>query len=229
MAGVDVDTRYPCRRGRFWTSSKGKPGKARTPGSCAVMESMTGSGKAEDRGALFLDRPIGEWLKPWRRELKTSGMPKSRPERPKSLERPFLPCRHPSRRITKNWLWMLEPEKASDAQKKAWRSAPRSSFEEMARRASQDDFHARRLENRAEEISGTSCAAVRPRERFSADELPPCSARSRARKAGPVAGGHHQGSPRQSGAKIPVSRDGKPRGFQDPPQPGLGRPEPRRP
>ena len=44
----------------------------------------------------------------------------------------------------RDWLWMLEPRKASPAQKRAWRSADRYSFAEMAALADQEAFHARR-------------------------------------------------------------------------------------
>jgi fucokinase len=45
---------------------------------------------------------------------------------------------------SRGWLWMLEPRKATSAQKRAWREADRYSFAEMAARADQEAFHARR-------------------------------------------------------------------------------------
>jgi hypothetical protein len=44
----------------------------------------------------------------------------------------------------RNWLWMLEPGKATDAQKRRWRRADRYSFAEMAVLADQKAFYARR-------------------------------------------------------------------------------------
>jgi len=71
----------------------------------------------------------------------------------------------------KQWLWMLEPEKASAAQKKAWKAADRYSFDDMARLASHEDFHKRRRENRAEDIRANSARLFSPRSGFSAAEL----------------------------------------------------------
>jgi fucokinase len=44
----------------------------------------------------------------------------------------------------RGWLWMLDPRKATSAQRRAWREADRYSFAEMAARADQEAFHARR-------------------------------------------------------------------------------------
>jgi fucokinase len=44
----------------------------------------------------------------------------------------------------RHWLWMLEPRKATPAQRRAWREADRYSFAEMAALADQKAFHARR-------------------------------------------------------------------------------------
>jgi hypothetical protein len=44
----------------------------------------------------------------------------------------------------RDWLWMLEPRKASAARKRAWREADRYRFAEMAALADHEAFHARR-------------------------------------------------------------------------------------
>jgi len=66
---------------------------------------------------------------------------------------------------------MLEPDKASAEDKERWRSADRYSFEEMSRRAELEDFHTRRLENRAEEILRNSRRLFGLESRFSAVDL----------------------------------------------------------
>jgi len=73
--------------------------------------------------------------------------------------------------LLKEWLWMLEPEKGSAAQKKAWKAADRYSFCEMARLASHEAFHKRRRENRAEDIRANAARLFSPRSGFSAPEL----------------------------------------------------------
>jgi galactokinase/mevalonate kinase-like predicted kinase len=170
VAGVDVDTPVSLPPGTVLDILKGKARKGKDALFVRCYGIDDGIRQTEDRGALFLNRPIGEWLKLMEARAEDVWPAEIGPKDRKIWNGRFFPV------VTRpgdyeKWLWMLEPEKASDAQKKAWRSAPRSSFEETARRASLDDFHARRLENRAEEISGNVPRLFDPRSKFSADEL----------------------------------------------------------
>ena len=69
------------------------------------------------------------------------------------------------------WLWMADPSTASPAEKRAWRAADRYSFEEMARLASQEAFHRRRLEARAADVRRAFTRLLRADSDFSAAEL----------------------------------------------------------
>jgi len=71
----------------------------------------------------------------------------------------------------REWLWMLSPEKATPEMKAKWRKAERYSFAEMLQLASQEDFHRRRLENRAEEMRRSLRRLFRRGSGFSASEL----------------------------------------------------------
>ncbi len=71
----------------------------------------------------------------------------------------------------RDWLWMLEPERASPRQKTDWRAADRYSFAEIAGLASQEEFHGRRFEIRSEELLGNLRQVFRPGSGFSAAEL----------------------------------------------------------
>jgi len=48
------------------------------------------------------------------------------------------------------WLWLFDPAEASEAQKKAWLSAPRYSFAEMVALTDKEAFHGRRARFRAD-------------------------------------------------------------------------------
>jgi len=71
----------------------------------------------------------------------------------------------------RRWLWMLEPDRATSQQWKAWRSADRYSFEEIARLADHDAFHERRVRIRAFEIIESLPRLFRPESALSAREL----------------------------------------------------------
>ncbi len=71
----------------------------------------------------------------------------------------------------REWLWMFDPSGATPEQKKAWRSADRFSFSEMALLVSQKDFHARRLVARSEGLRRSLDRIFRPDSGFSALEL----------------------------------------------------------
>lgn len=71
----------------------------------------------------------------------------------------------------RDWLWLADPAEASPAEKSAWRAAERYSFEEMARLASQEAFHRRRLEARAKDVRRSFPRLFRADSDFSAAEL----------------------------------------------------------
>ncbi len=71
----------------------------------------------------------------------------------------------------RDWLWMADPAGASAAEKRAWRAADRYSFEEMARLASQEAFHRRRLKARAVDVRRSFPRLFRAESDFSAAEL----------------------------------------------------------
>ena len=49
----------------------------------------------------------------------------------------------------RRWIWLFDPQEASDAQKKAWLSSPRYSFAEMVSLTDKEAFHHRRARFRA--------------------------------------------------------------------------------
>jgi fucokinase len=71
----------------------------------------------------------------------------------------------------RDWLWLLDPPRASLVEKAAWRAAERFSLADMAALASQAEFHRRRFENRTEEVRRNLARLFRLESGFSAAEL----------------------------------------------------------
>ena len=174
---------------RVFTSRVSAPGFARGSTSAVLAREYKprASGEPKARPLTMLNRPVGKWL-----EIMGARAEDVWGARVKSQERMIwngrffpavdriIPPHPPLEKGGENkpmspayteWLWLFEPEKASAAQKKAWQSADRYSFEEMAGLASHEDFHKRRRENRAEEIRANAARLFSPRSGFSAVEL----------------------------------------------------------
>lgn len=71
----------------------------------------------------------------------------------------------------REWLWLLEPGKASPAEKARWRSTPRFSFAEMAGRADLEAFQARRLAIRGDIVLASLAEGAGPSDEMSAAEI----------------------------------------------------------
>jgi len=75
------------------------------------------------------------------------------------------------KRECRDWLWLLEPMKATRDQKAQWRAADRYSLEEMADRADLGSFHARRLSIRGDIALGSLSRSLGPEGELSAAEI----------------------------------------------------------
>jgi galactokinase/mevalonate kinase-like predicted kinase len=87
----------------------------------------------------------------------------------------------------RDWLWMLDPARATPQQKKAFLAAERASAAQIAVLADQDAFHTRRADARAREIRLSLREVCDRAHRLSADDLAHVLARTDDR-AGWVAG-----------------------------------------
>jgi fucokinase len=121
-------------------------------------------------GARLANLPLADWLRVMgasEEDIRDKG---TAPEERQVWSGRFFPS-VPRQEDSRNWLWMLEPAKAAPGQKKRWLDADRYSFAEMSVLASQEEFHKRRLENRAEELRRSLGRIFRPQSGFSAAEL----------------------------------------------------------
>jgi len=71
----------------------------------------------------------------------------------------------------RRWLWLFDPHGASDAQKEAWRCAPRYSFAEMVSLTDKEAFHHRRARFRAHAFRRSTPRLFSRRSDLSAVEL----------------------------------------------------------
>lgn len=125
---------------------------------------------ATDKGGRLADMPLAEWLramgvKP--EEIWPTDLPGIERTVWKGRFFPFVR----DRLAYRDWLWMLEPDRATPAQKELWRAADRFSLEEMSARADLRAFYARRLAIRAELAWGSLTRTLSPASDLSAAEI----------------------------------------------------------
>ena len=121
-------------------------------------------------GGRFCRRPVPEWLEAmaaseddiWDRAISPA-------ERQIWQARIFPAVSKPQ--DYRDWLWMLDPDSSTPAQKKTWKAVRRFSFAEMAGLASIEDFYSRRLLNRFEEMRRSLRRLFSNQSGFSAAEL----------------------------------------------------------
>jgi fucokinase len=108
-----------------------------------VFDERVGHVISDDRVGRLAGLPLGKWLEAVGAEPGEVWPPDISPEDRQVWNGRFFPAARSAAGYRK-WLWMLEPGKATEAQKQRWRRADRYSFAEMATRADQAAFHARR-------------------------------------------------------------------------------------
>jgi galactokinase/mevalonate kinase-like predicted kinase len=123
-----------------------------------------------DKGARLCGRPVLEWLEAMgARPADVWEAERTARERTVWNGRffPFIREKDDWR----DWLWPLEPGKATGRQKEAWAAADRYSLEEIAVRADLDSFHSRRLKIRGELVRETLSQVFGPKGELSAAEI----------------------------------------------------------
>ena len=121
-------------------------------------------------GARLCRLSIPEWLKVMDAAEDDIWDPKIPPAERQAWQARIFPAVSKPQHY-RDWLWMLAPDSATPAQKKAWKAARRHSFSEMAGLASIEDFYSRRLLNRFEDMRRSLRRPFRHQSGFSASEL----------------------------------------------------------
>lgn len=123
-----------------------------------------------DAGAVFCGTPLHVWLRAigaGEDEVWPAGT--DRKDRTVWNARLFPTVKR--HREYRQWLWLLDPARASDEQRQAWRSARRYSLEQILSAADHKGFYARRNRIRAEVVRHSLQRVFRPESGLSAREL----------------------------------------------------------
>jgi galactokinase/mevalonate kinase-like predicted kinase len=123
-----------------------------------------------DSGATFCNASIEEWMSGmgasdkdiWDDELSSE-------KRSIWNARIFPSVKNPQE--FKEWIWMFEPQKASETQKQAWHGKKKYRFEDMARLIDQEEFYTRRRTHRSSNFLRSTEKLFQPESDFSAREL----------------------------------------------------------
>lgn len=167
-ADVDVPTSIPPKTVLDILKGKDRKGRQVWFVRCYGIDDEIHKSEAQD--ARLANRPIGEWFRIIKARPEDVWKTRSAPQDRTIWKGRFFPA-VVRREDYRKWLWMLAPGKASDEDKERWRSADRYSFEEMSRQAQLEDFQARRLENRGQQILRNSRRLFGLKSGFSAAEL----------------------------------------------------------
>ncbi len=172
VIGVDIDEPLSLPRGACLDLLKGRDRGGRLVWFTRVYGISDNFKSSRGEGATFCGMPIEKWListaaSP---ELPWSDMPEGgNAEDTLWNARLFPSVSSPSE--FRHWLWMLQPDQASEEQKRAWREADRYSASEILALCDQKDFIQRRWSFRAEEVLRILRRILRSREGLSAREL----------------------------------------------------------
>ncbi len=172
VVGADIQRPLALPRGACLDVLKGSDRKGR-PAWFARLYGISDNFKStRGSGATLCGTPIDRWLSAVGAgpEAVWSGMPYEDKEEGKLWDARLFPAiTSPSE--FERWLWMLQPEQASDEQKKAWHEADRYSAAEILTLIDQEDFFRRRWSFRGEEILRTLRRVLRSSGGLSAREL----------------------------------------------------------
>ena len=123
-----------------------------------------------DAGAIFCGAPLLTWLKEVgadESDVWNAGTEKK--DRTIWSARLFPAVQQPDE--YRRWLWMFDPARASEGERRAWRSARRYSLEQILALADHKGFYERRSAIRAEVVRHSLQRAFRPESGLSAREL----------------------------------------------------------
>ncbi len=123
-----------------------------------------------DDGATMCDMPIVEWLDAVGLSVQDVWDPAIPPDRRTLWDARLFPSVRDHADHAR-WLWMFEPDRASDDQKAAYRACERYSPAMIASLADPSDFHARRICLRGDEIRRSLRRLYRLGSGFSAADL----------------------------------------------------------
>lgn len=123
-----------------------------------------------DGGAVFCGVPLSAWLAKTGTEQDEVWDRRIAPGNRTIWNARLFPA-VPEHRQYRQWLWMFDPGNASESQRRAWRSTPRYSLEQILVLADHQGFYERRSRIRADLIRNSLQWAFRPESGLSSQEL----------------------------------------------------------
>jgi len=170
VAGIDVERPLTLPEKACLDVLEGKDGRGRNVIFVRCYDIDDLFHLSPERGGRLNGLPLSEWLGAMGAE-KDEVWDRALPAVEKSVwtGRFFPSAASPSE--VPAWLWLFKLPAATETQKRIWRQSPRFSLAEMARLASHEFFHARRLAIRAAAIRNDPGRAFRPESGFSASDL----------------------------------------------------------
>ncbi len=170
VVGLDVATPLALPRGGSLDAIQGKARNGRQGWFMRAYSTDDAFHVGADKGASLCGLPVLEWLEAmgatpadiWGAERTPGGRTVWN-----GRFFPFIRNKDGYR----NWLWLLEPRKATAHQKEGWLAADRYSYEEIAMRADLDSYHSRRLKIRGEHVRETLSRVFGPEGELSAEEI----------------------------------------------------------
>ena len=123
-----------------------------------------------DKGATFCGQPMLDWLR-WAGVSPADVWDPAIPAEHRSLWDARVFPAEPSLAHFHRWLWMFNPAKASEDEKRAWHRSDRYSVAQMAVLADQDAFYQRRYRLHAQELRQHWPNMIQHPDHWSAPEL----------------------------------------------------------
>jgi galactokinase/mevalonate kinase-like predicted kinase len=144
VVGLDIESPLALPRGGALDILEGKGRDGRHGWFVRAFETEDVFHLAADKGARLCGLALPEWLSVMGAS-RSDVWQGTRPAGGRTVwNGRFFPFVGDAREY-REWLWLLEPKKASPSQKAMWLSAERHSLEDMAVRADLDAFYSRRL------------------------------------------------------------------------------------
>jgi fucokinase len=170
LVGVDIDESIALPERACVDVLKGRSSTGDAPSFIRVYAINDRIKDPVPSGATICGLPVKEWLagmetherEVWDKELSIE-------ERSLWNARIFPAVEDP--RDFREWLWMFDPQKATETQKQAWHNRERYSFEDMACLADQEEFYSRRFVHRSSSILQSVRKLFQSDSEFSAREL----------------------------------------------------------
>jgi len=170
VAGVDVDEMLALPQRACLDVLEGEDGSGKKAWFVRCYDIDDHFHLPRDRGGRLNGLSLEEWLRVMDAEEDEIWDSRLAAEEKTAWKGKFFPIVDSPSQVP-TWLWLFNLPAATDRQKSRWRESRRLSLAEMARLASHQGFHSRRLEIRSAAMRTEPGRLFRPESNFSAADL----------------------------------------------------------